>query len=80
MHFDIIQDLDYDVKTPTEIKDNFDLVVDCSGSGPAMEGAVSLLKHGGRLCIFGAANPNATLILHPFEVAKFCAPAIKDNC
>lgn len=56
------------MKTPTEIKDNFDLVVDCSGSGPAMESAVPLLKHGGRLCIFGVANPNATLTLRPFEV------------
>jgi 2-desacetyl-2-hydroxyethyl bacteriochlorophyllide A dehydrogenase len=60
-------DLDYDVKTPNQVKDNFDLAVDCSGSGPAMQSAVSLLRHGGRMCIFGAANPNATFTLHPFD-------------
>lgn len=33
-----------------------------------MESAAKLLKHGGRLCLFGVANPKATLTLHPFEV------------
>ncbi|KAJ6635069.1 D-arabinitol dehydrogenase 1 [Pseudolycoriella hygida] len=61
-------DLDYNVKHPTEVTENFDLVVDCSGSGPAMESAAKLLKHGGCLCIFGVANPNATMTLRPFEI------------
>lgn len=64
-------DLDYDVKAPNEVKDDFDLAVDCSGSGPAMQCAVSQLRPGGRLCIFGAANPKATFTLHPFDVRYF---------
>ncbi|XP_043289050.1 D-arabinitol dehydrogenase 1-like [Venturia canescens] len=62
-------DLDYEVKSPTQLKgETFDLAVDCSGSGPAMEAAVPLLRRGGRLCVFGVANPNATLTLKPFEI------------
>ncbi|KAK0167273.1 hypothetical protein PV327_004695 [Microctonus hyperodae] len=62
-------DLDYEVNNPAEIKDaNFDLAVDCSGSGPAMESAIPLLKRGGRLCVFGVAHPNATLTLSPFQI------------
>lgn len=58
------------MKAPSELKDKrFDLAVDCSGSGPAMEAAVPLLGRGGRLCVFGVANPKATLTLHPFEVS-----------
>lgn len=61
--------MDYEANSPTEIKGkNFDLVVDCSGSGAAMESAVPLLNHGGRLCVFGAAHPSATLTLNPFQV------------
>lgn len=64
-----IKDLDYVATNPGEIKDkNYDLAVDCSGSGPAMEAAVPHLKRGGRLCVFGVANPKATLTLSPFEV------------
>ncbi|XP_015115847.1 D-arabinitol dehydrogenase 1 [Diachasma alloeum] len=62
-------DLDYDVNSPGDLKSKtFDLAVDCSGSGPAMEAAVPLLRRGGRLCVFGVANPNATLTLKPFEI------------
>ncbi|EZA51348.1 hypothetical protein DMN91_002032 [Ooceraea biroi] len=62
--------LDYQVKSPDEVKEEFDLAVDCSGSAPAMERAVSLLNHGGRLCVFGVANPNAKLTIEPFQVYK----------
>lgn len=68
LYVNTIPDLDYAVNAPAEVKDNFDLVVDCSGSGPAMQAAVPLLKKGGRLCIFGVANPAATFVVHPFEV------------
>nr|XP_003708243.1 PREDICTED: D-arabinitol dehydrogenase 1-like isoform X1 [Megachile rotundata]XP_012152433.1 PREDICTED: D-arabinitol dehydrogenase 1-like isoform X2 [Megachile rotundata] len=61
-------DLDYEVKNPKEVKEGFDLVVDCSGSGPAMEAAVPLLRRGGRLCVFGVASPNAKLTIEPFQV------------
>ncbi|XP_011301827.1 D-arabinitol dehydrogenase 1 [Fopius arisanus] len=62
-------DLDYDVNSPGDLNgQSFDLAMDCSGSGPAMEAAVPLLRRGGRLCVFGVANPNATLTLKPFEI------------
>ncbi|XP_066593309.1 uncharacterized protein [Prorops nasuta] len=62
-------ELDYDVKHPSELKNNkFDLAVDCSGSGPAMETAVPLLDRGGRLCVFGVASPTAKLTVEPFQI------------
>jgi len=63
-------DLDYDAKNPGDVTDNYDLIVDCSGSGPAMEHAAKLLEHGGCLCIFGVANPNTTLTLSPYEIFR----------
>lgn len=51
-----------------ELKEEFDLAVDCSGSAPAMELAMSLLGQGGRLCVFGVANPKAKLSIEPFQV------------
>ncbi|XP_071573995.1 sorbitol dehydrogenase [Temnothorax nylanderi] len=62
--------LDYKVKSPTELKEDFDLAVDCSGSAPAMELAMSLLNPGGRLCVFGVANPKAKLSIEPFQIYK----------
>ncbi|KMQ87065.1 sorbitol dehydrogenase [Lasius niger] len=62
--------LDYQVENPTEIKEEFDIAVDCSGSAPAMEAAISLLGHGGRLCIFGVANPKTKLAIEPFQIYK----------
>lgn len=50
------------------MKEEFGLAVDCSGSAPAMEAAMSLLGHGGRLCLFGVANPGAKLAIEPFQV------------
>lgn len=58
------------MKSPTEIKEEFDLAIDCSGYAPAMEAAVSLLSQGGRLCIFGVASPKAKLAIEPFKVYK----------
>ncbi|XP_043260078.1 D-altritol 5-dehydrogenase-like [Colletes gigas] len=60
--------LDYEIKRPDQLKEGFDLVVDCSGSGPAMEAAVPLLTRGGRLCVFGVASPTAKLTLEPFQI------------
>ncbi|KAL0116656.1 hypothetical protein PUN28_009943 [Cardiocondyla obscurior] len=62
--------LGYKVKSPTELKEEFDLAIDCSGSAPAMEMAMSLLGCGGRLCIFGVANPSAKLTIEPFQIYK----------
>ncbi|XP_076164139.1 sorbitol dehydrogenase [Ptiloglossa arizonensis] len=61
-------DLDYEVQSPNQLKEGFDLVVDCSGSGPAMEAAVPLLRRGGRLCVFGVTSPAAKLTIEPFQV------------
>ena len=69
-------DLNYEVKSPTEIKGEFDLAVDCSGYAPAMEAAVPLLGHGGRLCVFGVSSPKAKLAIEPFEVNLFYKSAI----
>jgi len=60
--------LDYQVKNSSELKEEFDLAMDCSGNAPAMELAMSLLSHGGRLCVFGVANPKAKLSIEPFQV------------
>ncbi|XP_029177633.1 uncharacterized protein LOC114945542 [Nylanderia fulva] len=62
--------LDYQIASPADIKDEFNLAVDCSGSAPAMEAAVSLLGHGGRLCVFGVANPKAKLAIEPYQIYK----------
>lgn len=63
--------LNYKVKDPSQIgNEEYDLIVDCSGSGPAMESAVRLLKPGGCLCMFGAANPKAKMIIEPYQFFK----------
>ncbi|XP_015518395.1 uncharacterized protein [Neodiprion pinetum] len=61
--------LGYQALTPAELKGReFDLAIDCSGSSSAMEEALTLLGRGGRLCIFGVANPSAEVKINPFEV------------
>jgi len=60
--------LDYKIKNPSELKEEFDLAIDCSGNVSAMELAMSLLGHGDRLCVFGVANPKAKLSIEPFQV------------
>lgn len=62
--------------SPNELKEGFDLVVDCSGSGPAMEAAVPLLSRGGRLCVFGVASPKAKLTIEPFQVITDSRPCV----
>lgn len=63
-------DLGYNVKSPDQLKPGYDLIVDCSGSGPAMQAAVPLLKSGGRLCVFGVASPQAKLTIEPYQIYK----------
>ncbi|KAG7214084.1 hypothetical protein KM043_001444 [Ampulex compressa] len=60
--------LDYEALAPGQLKEGFDLAIDCSGSGPAMESALSLLRRGARFCVFGVANPNAKMTLEPFQI------------
>ena len=61
-------DLGYDVQSPQDLKEGYDLAVDCSGSAPAMESAIKLLTRGGRLCVFGVSNPNAKISFDPYQV------------
>ncbi|CAK9798242.1 Sorbitol dehydrogenase [Anthophora plagiata] len=61
-------DLGFQMKSPEQLKGQFDVAVDCSGSSPAMEAAVSLLGRGGRLCVFGVANPKAKFSIEPFQI------------
>ncbi|XP_076277627.1 D-altritol 5-dehydrogenase [Lasioglossum baleicum] len=63
-------DLGYDVKRPDQLKPGYDLVVDCSGSGAAMQAAVPLLRSGGRLCVFGVASPQTKLTIEPYQIFK----------
>ncbi|XP_061938947.1 D-altritol 5-dehydrogenase [Apis cerana] len=61
-------DLDFEAKSPEQLKNSYDVVVDCSGSAPAIEASIPLLAPGGRLCIFGVANPKAKFSVEPFQV------------
>ncbi|XP_043595426.1 D-altritol 5-dehydrogenase-like [Bombus pyrosoma] len=61
-------DLDFEAKSPEQLKETFDVVVDCSGSAAAVQAAIPLLGSGGRLCIFGVANPNAKFSIEPFQI------------
>lgn len=64
-------DLNYKIKEPSQLgNEEYDLIVDCSGSGPAMESAIRLVKPGGTLCIFGAANPKAKMTIEPYQIFK----------
>jgi D-arabinitol dehydrogenase (NADP+) len=58
------------VSSPEELKGKeFDLIVDCSGSGPAMESSIPLLARGGRFCIFGVADPKSTITIEPYQAS-----------
>ena len=57
-------EMGYDVVAPEDVKmdgGGFDLVVDCSGYGPAVEKGVELLKSGGKICMFGVAPPGVKI-------------------
>lgn len=65
----IILDTGYSLITPDKLQMNqksdpeylFDLIIDCSGFGPAIEHAVTLLQKGGKLCCFGVASPDVEI-------------------
>lgn len=49
-------------------EESFDLVIDCSGNGKAIEQGVSVLKTGGTMCIFGVASPETRISIAPYEL------------
>lgn len=60
----IILDLGYVLTSPSALAEqnpSFDLVVDCSGSAAAMQQAIKWLNMGGKLMVFGVANPKAVM-------------------
>lgn len=62
-------DLGFKAVSPKDLEGReFDLVIDCSGSAPAIQAALPLIGRGGRLCVFGVSNPQAEITLKPFEV------------
>ncbi|XP_014209736.1 D-arabinitol dehydrogenase 1 [Copidosoma floridanum] len=63
--------LGYEVCSPEELKGKeFDLVVDCSGFGPAIESAIGLLARGGKFCFFGVADPKTKVAIEPYQMYK----------
>jgi len=61
----------YEVTDPSEIKDRkFDLIIDCSGNGKAIEQAFQWLNHGATLCLFGVAPPHVNISISPFWVYR----------
>ncbi|CAB3380057.1 Hypothetical predicted protein [Cloeon dipterum] len=66
-------ELGYTLTSPTVLaaqNPEFDLVVDCSGSAVAMQQAVKWLKMGGKLMVFGVANPKAVMEVSPYDIMK----------
>ncbi|KAK9302531.1 hypothetical protein QLX08_005511 [Tetragonisca angustula] len=63
-------DLDFVAESPERLKQTFDVVIDCSGSAAAVQAAIPLLGPGGRLCVFGVANPSAKFSIEPYEIYK----------
>uniref|UniRef100_A0A1B6E5Z1 Enoyl reductase (ER) domain-containing protein n=2 Tax=Clastoptera arizonana TaxID=38151 RepID=A0A1B6E5Z1_9HEMI len=48
----------------------FDICIDCSGDGPAIEEAITLLNAGGKICIFGITSPEVKISVSPFDMYK----------
>ncbi|XP_059489363.1 D-altritol 5-dehydrogenase-like isoform X2 [Neocloeon triangulifer] len=66
-------ELGYTLTSPTDLaatNPEFDLVVDCSGFAPAMQQAFQWIKMGGKMMIFGVANPTAVMEVSPYDIMK----------
>lgn len=48
----------------------YDITIDATGSCAVMEALVPLTKSGGTFMIYGMADPEATMALHPFEIFR----------
>lgn len=63
-------DTGFTIASPDEIKKSFmnnglstgvDVVIDCSGYGPAIEQNFNLLSRGGKICLFGVCSPETKI-------------------
>ena len=46
----------------------FDSVIEAVGGGETVEDAIELAARGGRILVFGVANPNSVASVRPYEV------------
>ncbi|XP_968377.2 uncharacterized protein LOC656777 isoform X1 [Tribolium castaneum] len=62
------EELGFKLVGALEMDEKFDLIVDCTGHGPAIESGVKLLNFGGKMCIFGVAPPSQKIEISPFDI------------
>lgn len=68
----MVSGLGYEVSNPMDLKNReYDVAVDCSGNGRAMEAALGMLAPRGRFCIFGVADPKTKISIEPYQVDYF---------
>jgi threonine dehydrogenase-like Zn-dependent dehydrogenase len=51
-------------------KYGFDVVIDCTGVASVMPAALSFVKSGGKLLVFGVCGPNDKVEISPFEIYR----------
>uniref|UniRef100_A0A023FA93 Putative sorbitol dehydrogenase n=1 Tax=Triatoma infestans TaxID=30076 RepID=A0A023FA93_TRIIF len=84
-------DTGYTCYTPEELRNavdmdghSWDLVIDCSGNGRAIEEAINAVRDGGTLCMFGVTPPSTKIRLSPYDVYKkeltICGSNINPFC
>ncbi|XP_073990970.1 D-altritol 5-dehydrogenase-like isoform X2 [Rhodnius prolixus] len=84
-------DTGYTCYTPEELRTavdmdgyTWDLVIDCSGNGRAIEESFNAVRQGGTICIFGVASPSTKVRFSPYEIyrkeLKICGSNINPFC
>lgn len=49
----------------------FDIIIDCSGNGPAIEATIPFLARNGRYGIFGITSPETKVSIKPYDVTIY---------
>lgn len=57
----LVDELGFRLVGSQELQSGFDLIIDCTGYGPAIESGVKLLNFGGKMCVFGVAPPGVKI-------------------